>query len=188
MIGGSCGTAVKAALTVASELTEDDMVVVLLPDSGRGYLSKIFNDDWMATYGFLSKDGVTVRDILDSKNQSGSEIIHVQPDDTVADALSIMNEHEISQVIVAQGALPISAAEVKGTLTTQAVFDSEDEATKSKVTCSMLMDGPLQYIGIGQSADVAKTYLENGEKLLVLDQGKPRGVLTLTDYIRFLGK
>tara|TARA_A100000164_G_scaffold50469_2_gene39123 strand:- start:3677 stop:5044 length:1368 start_codon:yes stop_codon:yes gene_type:complete len=188
LIGGSCGTAVKAALTVASELTEDDMVVVLLPDSGRGYLSKIFNDDWMATYGFLSKDGVTVRDILDSKDQNASEIIHVQPDDTVADALSIMNEHEISQVIVAQGPLPISAAEVKGTLTTQAVFDSGYEATKSKVTCAMLMDGPLQFIGIGQSADVAKTYLENGEKLLVLDQGKPRGVLTLTDYIRYSGK
>ena len=51
-----------------------------------------------------------------------------------------------------------------------------------------LMDGPLQYVGIGQSADVAKTYLENGEKLLVLDQGKPRGVLTLTDYIRYSGK
>ena len=164
------------------------MVVVLLPDSGRGYLSKIFNDDWMATYGFLSKDGVTVRDILDSKDQNASEIIHVQPDDTVADALSIMNEHAISQVIVAQGPLPISATEVKGTLTTQAVFDAGYEATKSKVTCAMLMDGPLQFIGIGQSADVAKTYLENGEKLLVLDQGKPRGVLTLTDYIRFLGK
>ena len=99
MIGGSCGTAVKAALTVASELTEDDMVVVLLPDSGRGYLSKIFNDDWMATYGFLSKDGVTVRDILDSKDQSGSEIIHVQPDDNVADALSIMNEHKIYKIL-----------------------------------------------------------------------------------------
>ena len=57
LIGGSCGTAVNAALTVAGELTEDDMVVVLLPDSGRGYLSKIFNDDWMTTYGFLSKNG-----------------------------------------------------------------------------------------------------------------------------------
>ena len=53
----------NAALTVAGELTEDDMVVVLLPDSGRGYLSKIFNDDWMTTYGFLSKGGACVKEI-----------------------------------------------------------------------------------------------------------------------------
>ena len=56
LVGGSCGMAVVAALRVAERLEADDVVVVLLPDSGRGYLSKIFNDDWMADYGFLATD------------------------------------------------------------------------------------------------------------------------------------
>src|SRR3954466_10378812 len=57
LVGGSCGMAVVAALEVAARLTADDVVVVLLPDGGRGYLSKIFNDDWMASYGFLQASG-----------------------------------------------------------------------------------------------------------------------------------
>src|SRR5919109_1444008 len=57
LVGGSCGMAVVAALRVAERLGPDDVVVVLLPDSGRGYLSKIFNDEWMADYGFLEEEG-----------------------------------------------------------------------------------------------------------------------------------
>ena len=70
LVGGSCGMAVVAALRVAERLTADDVVVVLLPDGGRGYLGKIFNDDWMADYGFLDADssaGTTVGDVLASK-------------------------------------------------------------------------------------------------------------------------
>ena len=57
LVGGSCGMAVVAALEVARQAGPDDVVVVLLPDGGRGYLSKIFNDDWMARYGFLATGG-----------------------------------------------------------------------------------------------------------------------------------
>src|SRR6185295_15076358 len=57
LIGGSCGTAVHAALVVGRELGPDDLVVVLLPDSGRNYLSKIFDDRWMTDYGFLRCPG-----------------------------------------------------------------------------------------------------------------------------------
>ena len=57
LVGGSCGMAVVAALRVAERCGPDDVVVVLLPDGGRGYLSKIFSDDWMADYGFLASSG-----------------------------------------------------------------------------------------------------------------------------------
>ncbi|WP_217146332.1 pyridoxal-phosphate dependent enzyme, partial [Streptomyces sp. AC627_RSS907] len=69
LVGGSCGMAVVAALRVAERLGPDDVVVVLLPDSGRGYLSKIFNDEWMADYGFLEEAGPAVRvgDVLRGK-------------------------------------------------------------------------------------------------------------------------
>src|SRR5205823_8866872 len=70
LVGGSCGMAVAAALTVARAAGPDDVVVVLLPDGGRGYLSKIFNDDWMARYGFLAVSGaeITVGDVLRRKS------------------------------------------------------------------------------------------------------------------------
>jgi cystathionine beta-synthase len=68
LVGGSCGMAVVAALRVAAEAGPDDVVVVLLPDGGRGYLSKIFNDEWMADYGFLTADGgQTVGDVMAAK-------------------------------------------------------------------------------------------------------------------------
>ena len=57
LVGGSCGMAVVAALEVARAPAPDDLVVVLLPDSGRGYLSKVFNDEWLAHYGFLPEAG-----------------------------------------------------------------------------------------------------------------------------------
>src|SRR6202044_3444579 len=69
LTGGSCGLAVVAALRVAATAGPDDVIVVLLPDTGRGYLAKIFNDEWMADYGFLSSDTAEPRigDVLDQK-------------------------------------------------------------------------------------------------------------------------
>ena len=185
LIGGSCGTAVNAALTVAGELSEENMVVVLLPDSGRGYLSKIFNDDWMTTYGFISKEGPCVKEILDTKGEKSTRIVHVQPDDTLAHARKVMEEHQISQVIVAQGPLPLSAAEVKGTLTLQSVKEAGSEHPDMDIACSTAMGDSLQFIGIGESIDTVKSILEKGKKLLVLEEGKPNTVLTYSDYIRY---
>ncbi|MCZ9336414.1 pyridoxal-phosphate dependent enzyme, partial [Streptomyces sp. TRM76130] len=85
LVGGSCGMAVVAALRVAERLTEDDVVVVLLPDSGRGYLSKIFNDEWMADYGFLDDSGPSARvgDVLGHKEgDSIPSLVHMHPDET----------------------------------------------------------------------------------------------------------
>ena len=76
LVGGSCGMAVVAALRVAERLTADDVVVVLLPDGGRGYLGKIFNDEWMADYGFLESDGsagTTVGDVLRAQGRRGAD-------------------------------------------------------------------------------------------------------------------
>ena len=83
LIGGSCGTAVEAAIAVASELTEKEKVVVLLPDSGRGYLSKIYNDEWMTDYGFLSKESPNLGEVLASKSSKIPPLIHLQPQDTL---------------------------------------------------------------------------------------------------------
>jgi cystathionine beta-synthase len=89
LVGGSCGMAVAAALKVARAAGPDDVVVVLLPDGGRGYLSKIFNDGWMARYGFLrtAAELPTVADVLVGKDGGLPQMVHVHPNQTVRDAI-----------------------------------------------------------------------------------------------------
>src|SRR5690349_884092 len=95
LVGGSCGMAVAAALKVAREAGPDDVVVVLLPDGGRGYLSKIFNDDWMARYGFLHTAELipTVADVLRGKDGKVPPLVHVHPNETVRDAIDYLREY-----------------------------------------------------------------------------------------------
>ena len=103
LVGGSGGMAVMAALRVAEPLGDDGLVVVLLPDSGRGYLSKIFNDEWMADYGFLSTSAeTTVGDVLAGKDGTGRvpEFVHVHPNETVREAIDILREYGVSQMPV----------------------------------------------------------------------------------------
>ena len=92
LVGGSCGMAVVAADRVAAEAGPDAVVVVLLPDGGRGYLSKIFDDGWMADYGFLDvvSSEPKVGAIVGRKQQGEDgipELVHVHPDETVSSAI-----------------------------------------------------------------------------------------------------
>ncbi len=183
LIGGSCGTAVEAAITVASELTEDEMVVVLLPDSGRGYLSKIFNDDWMTNYGFLTKEAPTVGEVLATKPTNTSPLVHLQPEDTVERAIAVMEEHSISQVIIAQGELPLSAAEVKGVVNRSDLKGLDNSLDQE---CAQLMRLPLQITGVGESIAKVKNILEEGHKLLVFEDGRPVGIISHSDIIAYL--
>src|SRR5207249_11580778 len=79
LVGGSTGTAVHAALVVGRELGPEHVVVVLIPDSGRGYISKLYNDDWLADYGFLRAGGLTVADVMTRKGKRIPELVHVHP-------------------------------------------------------------------------------------------------------------
>jgi cystathionine beta-synthase len=100
LVGGSAGTAVWAALAVGKELGPSDVVVVILPDSGRGYLSKLYNDRWMADYGFLRSRGRTAGEVLALKRGPLPHLVHVHPDETVRTAIAILREYEVSQVPV----------------------------------------------------------------------------------------
>ena len=99
LVGGSCGMAVVAALRAAEKLTKDDVVVVLLPDGGRGYLNKIFSDKWMADYGFLDvAAGETVGEVLQAKSGETPTLVHTHPNETVRDAIDILREYGVSQL------------------------------------------------------------------------------------------
>ena len=82
LIGGSCGTAVHAALEVARDLGPGDIVVVLLPDSGRSYLSKIYDDEWMYDMGFLRAEGTVVGDVLAAKGGDLPDLVLIEPDES----------------------------------------------------------------------------------------------------------
>ena len=98
LVGGSCGMAAVAAINVAERAGPDALVVVLLPDGGRGYLSKVFNDDWMSSYGFLrtrldgSVEESTVGDVLRGKSGALPDLVHTHPSETVRDAIGILRE------------------------------------------------------------------------------------------------
>ena len=122
LVGGSCGMAAVAALRVAADAGPDALIVVLLPDGGRGYLSKIFNDAWMSSYGFLRTplDGTrpepTVGDVLRGKSGALPDLVHTHPSETVRDAIGILREYGVSQMPVVGAEPPVMAGEVAGSV------------------------------------------------------------------------
>src|SRR5215213_5343352 len=117
LVGGSCGMAVVAALRVAEGLGKDDVLVVLLPDGGRGYLGKIFSDQWMADYGFLeAAGGETVGELLAAKSGATPTLVHTHPNETVRDAIDILREYGVSQLPVVRAEPPVTAGEVVGSV------------------------------------------------------------------------
>ena len=105
LVGGSCGLAVHAALEVAHDLDESALIVVILPDGGRAYLSKIFNDAWMDSYGFLERaEDKTVGDVLHAKDAAGEmpPFVVVSPGQTVREAIALLHEHSVSQLPVVE--------------------------------------------------------------------------------------
>ncbi len=189
LIGGSCGTAVNAALQVAEDLGPDDLVVVLLPDNGRLYLSTVFNDEWMAGYGFLRADGPVVADVLGSRREGLPELLYVQPHQTVREAAQIMREHGVSQLPVAKNDMPLAAAEVMGSVSELRLMDLafDTDAVLDK-TVEDIMSPKLRTIGSGQPVALAVEMLENCSALLVLDGGRPRAVISSGDVLSFLSK
>ncbi|MET3806674.1 cystathionine beta-synthase [Nakamurella sp. UYEF19] len=188
LVGGSCGMAVAAALRVAQHLTEDDVVVVLLPDGGRGYLSKIFNDGWMASYGFLSQDGLTtVGDVLRRKSGELPSMVHTHPNETVRDAVEIMHEYGVSQMPVVSAEPPVMAGEVVGSVSERALLEDlfTGRATLSDAV-SAHMAKPLPLVGSGEEIPAVRTALESSDAVMVVDDGKPAGVLTRADLLNFL--
>ncbi len=186
LIGGSCGTAVDAALTVASKLTKEDLVVVLLPDSGRGYLSKVFNDQWMMKFGFISDEGPLLEEIIKNKATEVPDLVYVRPEDTVTKAIELLQEYSLSRIIVGQGDLPLSAAEIKGTIDeTQLQIRSFEEGFLD-MKCSEVMGPRLNYVGSGESIRSVLFKLEQDQTLIVMDKGRPSAVISASDILSYL--
>ncbi|GAA3911748.1 cystathionine beta-synthase [Actinoplanes auranticolor] len=189
LVGGSCGMAVVAALAVARKAAPEDVIVVLLPDGGRGYLSKIFNDTWMARYGFLATGGdeATVAAALGSKSGEMPPLIHVHPTETVRDAIDYMREYGVSQLPVLKAEPPVVTGEVAGSIAEKALLDALFTGQAHlHDTIERHMTDPLPMIGGGQPVSEAVTLLEHSDAAMVLVDGKPAGVLTRQDLLAHL--
>ncbi|WP_020520277.1 cystathionine beta-synthase [Catelliglobosispora koreensis] len=190
LVGGSCGMAVVAALEVAREAGPDDVVVVLLPDGGRGYLSKLFNDDWMARYGFLGtgEQGGTVADVLAAKKPGLPPMVHVHPTDTVRDAIDIMREYGVSQLPVLKAEPPVVTGEIAGSIVEKDLMDALfTGGAHLHDPVDRHMGPALPMIGGGQPVTEAVALLEKSDAAMVLVDGKPVGVIGRQDLLSHLG-
>jgi cystathionine beta-synthase len=188
LVGGSCGMAAEAALRVAERLGPEDLVVVLLPDGGRGYLSKVFSDEWMADYGFLDVSaGTTVLDVLHAKSGTTPALVHVHPNETVREAIDILREFGVSQLPVVSAEPPITAGEVVGAVGERDLLDALFGGTAALADpIERHMAEPLPIIGSGEPVSAAITALGSADALLVHVDGKPAGVLTRQDLLGHL--
>jgi cystathionine beta-synthase len=162
---------------------------VLLPDGGRGYLSKIFNDEWMADYGFLSAQTTEplVADVLARKERSLPEFVHVHPEENVGAAIALLREYDVSQLPVVKEEPPVMAAEVIGSVVERDLLDAL-VAGRAKPSDPVQghMSPPLPSVGSGEPVSRAVLALEKAGAAVVNVNGKPSGLLTRQDVLTFL--
>ncbi|MFO0974504.1 MAG: cystathionine beta-synthase [Phycisphaerae bacterium] len=186
LVGGSCGSATCAALEVARELPAGKLVVVLLPDTGRAYLSKVYNDEWMQAQGYLATQhkGLTVGDVLDKKGALPA-MITIQASEMVIAAVEKLRKYEISQLPVVNYKGEIIGG-LMDTTVMQLIFDHVD-ISKKRVADVMNRSFPR----LERSAEIDRAYKAlslGASAVLVVDQDKPVGVLTKADIIGYLSE
>ena len=187
LLGSSGGLAVAAALKLKERLTPDDLVVVLIPDSGRGYLSRVYNDEWMASFGFTRECDQCVAAILDARSEELPPLLYVNPTHTVRETIDLMRSNGVSQLPVCKNDPPFAAAEVSGAVDElelmEAVF--KDPAVMDTAVSNVMGD-KLPTIGAGQPLSKAVELLQHAPALLVLSGGRPLSVLARTDVLKYL--
>ncbi len=189
LAGGSGGLALHAALKISAEIEDPDaMVVVILPDGGRSYLSKIYSDEWMRQYGFLDRvSALLIRDVLDRKRAAGEvpTLVTVQTDCRVREAVALLHEHRVSQLPVVSAADPrkvVGAVGERGLLKHAAsdpsLLDAEIGAVMEAPFPSVSIDDPVR--------DAVELLVGDQQALLVTREQRPEGVVTRTDLLEAL--
>jgi cystathionine beta-synthase len=189
LTGGSCGLAVVAALRVAASADPGAVVVVLLPDGGRGYLSKIFSDEWMADYGFLTEETTApkIADVLARKQVALPAFVHAHPGENVAAAIGLLREYNVSQLPVMKEEPPVMVAEVVGSVVERDLLDAlVSGRAKPQDPVGEHMSAPLPMVGSGEQVSRAVEALEKAGAAVVLVDGRPAGMLTRQDVLTFL--
>jgi cystathionine beta-synthase len=190
LAGGSCGTALHAALEVAAGIDDPEaMVAVILPDGGRSYLSKIFSDSWMTEYGFLERaGGESVGDVLAAKHDDAiPALVTVRTDQPVRDAVALLHEHRVSQLPVVSAHDPQA---IVGSIGERSVLKravSDPDVLGAPVVG--VMDPPFPAVSAGDPVREAVELLSGDRQaLLVTRDGRPTGIVTRADLLEALAR
>jgi cystathionine beta-synthase len=197
LAGGSCGTALVAALTVARELViagegAGKVIVVLLPDSGRSYLSKVYNDEWMRINGLLpTTGGVTrVAELLAHRHpeEGRPAVVVARTTERVGDAIATLQEYGISQMPVSEDAEGDAVAGIVGSISEKALLDrAYRDPTIVERTVGEVMEAPLPLVDASATLDEAFALLSGGANALVAIRAEqPAGVVTKLDLLEYL--
>jgi cystathionine beta-synthase len=181
--GGSSGTAVQGALDYARahKLGKDDLMVVMLPDAGEIYLSKMYSDEWMRQNQYLGKS-VRAGEILGQKKRKLPKLVSVEIAATVRDAIATMNRHGVSQLPV------FERGNLVGSLSESALFQKTMETPDVlDLTVGALLEPPLPTVGPEEEVDQVVKLLKSSPAVLVCDQGKFQGIVTRFDVVEHLG-
>jgi cystathionine beta-synthase len=170
MVGPSCGMAAAAALEIAKDLPEDAVVVVILPDGGRGYLAKVFNDDWMQTYGFQSDEAPLK--ISDKVKFDAAGIPFVLENDSLVSARQAIEASGLASLPVMVKMPPVRIGHVIGTISLAQL----DEAVATASIKDLLGPKPA-LIGSGQGVEVAKNLLAKNDFVLLLENGEVEALI-----------
>jgi cystathionine beta-synthase len=187
LVGGSAGTAVFAALQVARDLDETKTIVVLLPDTGRQYLSKVYSDSWMLQHGMLDRpDVVRVEEVLMAKHGELPPLITVGAHDKVRQAVDRLQESDISQApVVREDSTDVS--QFVGSIRDRELLDRifrDPDALQADV--AEVMAPPIAMVEFDDPIESAFGELEHGPAVLVTKSGQVLGVLTRSDLLDFL--
>jgi cystathionine beta-synthase len=187
LVGGSSGTAVVAAVEVARELGPDDVVVVILPDTGRNYLSKLYSDTWLLQYGLTDRpDAVRVEEVLQAKHGEVPPLVTVDAHDKVRQAIDVLQRYSISQAPVVREP-SMDVAQFVGGVMENALLDRifrDPDALQADV--AEAMGPPIAMVEFDDPIEVAFEALQIGTAVLVVKAGQVLGVLTRSDLLEFL--
>ncbi len=184
-IGGSAGTAMAGALKFAERMKDNDVMVVLLPDTGERYLSKVYNDDWMRENGFLLPEKLTVRFVLQGKAKTLPPLISADPTMTVRKALDLIKEHDVSQLpIIDSKGRAVGSVEdgdlMSAVLENSAVLDTPVSQMMEKTFPVIGADAPLEH--------AVDLLTKKHPAVLVEDDHKTVGILTRYDVIEYMNR
>jgi cystathionine beta-synthase len=188
LVGGSSGTAVVAALDVARELGPDDVVVVILPDTGRNYLSKLYSDTWLLQYGLTDRpEVIRVEEVFQTKGGNIPAVVTVKAHDKVRQAIDVLQEFSISQAPVVRDERNGDVSGFVGSIRENALLDCifrDPDALQADV--AEVMGPPIGMVEFDAPLDVAFEAMQSGPALLVVKGGHALGVLTRSDLLEFL--
>jgi cystathionine beta-synthase len=192
LVGGSGGTAAWAAIAVAMDLGESKTVVTLFPDSGRAYLSKFFDDNYLIELGFLERHepAPKVAEVLRFKSRDGEvpDLVTIESHEKVGQAIDLMQRYSISQLPVMRHGSAGSLADVVGSLQERGLLDlvfRNPDALNDEVAAAM--QPPLAAVEADESVDEVFAALTGGSAAVVVaSAGKPAGMLTRSDLLEYL--